>query len=325
MVRPSSPSRRNSSRTSLMPAGSSPLAGSSSIRTSGSLRRAAPMPNRCRIPREERRCLDDGPDPADDGGEVPRRVGPEQAAPPTGGSHQAQETADRRGLAGAVRPEEREDSSLGHDEIQAVDGQGSALAPPPVLLPKALHFDDRHPCSSRDHANAPHVTPTPMPPPQVTPPGKRPRQMLAPPTRSDQPRGRTSRTVVPRPCSLSAAIRPPCDSTRAFAMARPSPAPPESLAFTNRSNTWGRASATIPLPVSVTVKATPSGAGSTAMTTDPSGGVWRSAFDSRLASTSPIRTGSTSTSGSPAATRASTLTRASSACDRKAVMTSSTS
>src|SRR5215212_2622825 len=49
-VRPSPPSPRSSSRTSLMPAGSNPLAGSSRINTSGSLSSAAARPRRWRIP-----------------------------------------------------------------------------------------------------------------------------------------------------------------------------------------------------------------------------------------------------------------------------------
>ena len=51
-VLPSRPSRRISSRTSTMPAGSSPFAGSSRIRTSGSLRSAPAIPRRCFIPSE---------------------------------------------------------------------------------------------------------------------------------------------------------------------------------------------------------------------------------------------------------------------------------
>src|SRR5215211_822060 len=51
-VWPSSPRPRSRSRTSLMPAGSRPLAGSSKISTSGSLSSAAARPSRCRMPSE---------------------------------------------------------------------------------------------------------------------------------------------------------------------------------------------------------------------------------------------------------------------------------
>ncbi len=51
-VRPSFPSDRISSRTSTMPAGSRPFAGSSRISSAGSFRRAAAIPSRCFIPSE---------------------------------------------------------------------------------------------------------------------------------------------------------------------------------------------------------------------------------------------------------------------------------
>src|SRR5207248_11321948 len=68
--------------------------------------------------------------------------------------------------------------------------------------------------------------------------------------------GSTKRIVVPAPGVLSAAMDPPCASARLFAMASPRPAPPESAALTNRSNTNGSTSAGIPGPVSATEKAT---------------------------------------------------------------------
>ena len=52
VVRPSRPSRRISSRTSRMPAGSRPLLGSSRISSCGDLSRAAAMPRRCFMPSE---------------------------------------------------------------------------------------------------------------------------------------------------------------------------------------------------------------------------------------------------------------------------------
>src|SRR6266511_5654765 len=63
-------------------------------------------------------------------------------------------------------------------------------------------------------------------------------------------------TAVPPSGPLSAEIVPPWASTRLLAMARPSPAPPESEDFTNRSNTWGSASGGMPGPVSLTANAT---------------------------------------------------------------------
>ncbi len=137
--------------------------------------------------------------------------------------------------------------------------------------------------------------------------------------------GSTNRMVVPRPGSLSAVILPPWACTRLLAIARPSPAPPESADFTNRSNTYGRSAASMPLPVSETVKETPAADGSTTAATDPPRGVWRTALDSRFASTSPIRTGSTSSSGTPSAARHSSVTPAASARARNAATASWTS
>ncbi len=51
-VRPSAPRLRSRSRTSTMPAGSSPLAGSSRISSAGSFSSAAAMPKRCFMPSE---------------------------------------------------------------------------------------------------------------------------------------------------------------------------------------------------------------------------------------------------------------------------------
>ena len=83
--------------------------------------------------------------------------------------------------------------------------------------------------------------------------------------------GSTNRITVPCPGALRAVIRPPWASTRLLAIASPSPAPPESADFTNRSNTCGRSRASIPGPVSETMKATPPGSGSTTTRTDPAG------------------------------------------------------
>src|SRR6266542_2759850 len=120
--------------------------------------------------------------------------------------------------------------------------------------------------------------------------------------------GSTKRMVVPLPGSLSAVIVPPCASTRLFAIASPSPAPPESADFTKRWNTCGRSSRAMPDPVSLTVKATPPADGSSATSTEPPRGVWRMALDSRFASTSPTRSGSTSSSGRAAAARQPSVT-----------------
>ena len=58
--------------------------------------------------------------------------------------------------------------------------------------------------------------------------------------------------------ALSARIRPPWASTSDFAIASPRPAPGESGAFENRSNTCGSRSVAIPEPLSVTESSTPS-------------------------------------------------------------------
>ena len=65
MVRPSAARARMRLRTQTMPSGSSPLTGSSNISTAGSPSRAAAMPSRCPIPRENplarRRATDSRP------------------------------------------------------------------------------------------------------------------------------------------------------------------------------------------------------------------------------------------------------------------------
>ena len=74
--------------------------------------------------------------------------------------------------------------------------------------------------------------------------------------------GRITRTVVPCPLpSLSAWIVPPCISTMFREIARPRPRPPRSRvvpesACRKRSNTWGRNSGAIPIPVSLTAIST---------------------------------------------------------------------
>src|SRR4029450_7991428 len=109
--------------------------------------------------------------------------------------------------------------------------------------------------------------------------------------------GSTKRIVVPRPGSLSAEIVPPWAWTRLFAIASPSPEPRDSGERAKRSNTCASSSGAMPSPVSVTRNATPPSSRSAAIVTLPPDGVWRSAFETRFASTSPIRTRSTSSSG----------------------------
>ena len=110
--------------------------------------------------------------------------------------------------------------------------------------------------------------------------------------------GSSSRVRVrsrPRSCRRAPA-------TRLFAIASPSPEPRDSGERAKRSNTCASSSGAIPRPVSVTRKATPRSSGSAAIVTVPPEGVWRSAFETRFASTSPIRTRSTSSAGRSGAT-----------------------
>ena len=187
-VRPSAPSRRTSSRTSTMPAGSRPFAGSSRISSAGSFSSAAADPEPLLHPervglhaivgalgqahdlqhvrdglradaldraedlqvpppgeaREHRGRLDDRADASDHRGEPARHVRAEQLQPPGARGHESQQTPDRGGLAGAVRPEEPEHATLGHGQVEAGHGDRAPAAQAPILLVQPLDLDDGH-------------------------------------------------------------------------------------------------------------------------------------------------------------------------------------
>ena len=93
--------------------------------------------------REELRRLDHRPDPADRRRQPVVTVAPEQLGPPRARPHQAEQAADGRGLARAVRAEEPEHPALGNAQVEPVHRD---RAPPPaaVLLAQPLDLDDGH-------------------------------------------------------------------------------------------------------------------------------------------------------------------------------------
>ena len=84
----------------------------------------------------ERGTLDDRPDPRHHG--VQRRSGldAEHRCPSPGRAHEPEQHADRRRLAGPVRPEEPEHAALGHRQVEAADRDLLAVG-----LPEAFGLD----------------------------------------------------------------------------------------------------------------------------------------------------------------------------------------
>ncbi len=79
--------------------------------------------------RIERGTLDQRADPRQDRVEPATRVAAEQPEAPRGGVHQAEQHPDRRGLAGAVRPEEPVHAARRNREVDVIDGELPAAEP----------------------------------------------------------------------------------------------------------------------------------------------------------------------------------------------------
>jgi hypothetical protein len=101
-------------------------------------------------PREHRGRLDDGADARDHARQIVLDVGAHQRHPALARTHQPEETADRRGLARAVRPEEPEHAARGDRQIEALQRDRAATAQLGVFLAKPLDLDDAHAAPYRD-------------------------------------------------------------------------------------------------------------------------------------------------------------------------------
>src|SRR5262249_12313826 len=103
--------------------------------------------------------------------------------------------------------------------------------------------------------------------------------------------GSVNQKVLPLPTSLSTPILPECASTTSRAIVSPSPQPPTLAHGTwkNFSKIRSRSSVGIPSPVSFTSKRTLPSEGSARRSIRPPVGVCRTAFTTRLESTSPTR------------------------------------
>ena len=94
--------------------------------------------------RKECRGLHDRPDPPDHPREIAPGVHAQNAARSPGRADQSKQTADRRGLAGTIRTEEAEHATLGHGEVEPVDGHRASAAETSILLEEPFDLDDRH-------------------------------------------------------------------------------------------------------------------------------------------------------------------------------------
>ena len=157
----------------------------------------------------------------------------------------------------------------------------------------ALHFQQRRQALGRVHVVVHHQHPERRAP--AGPPARTPERAPAPRLLAASPSGRRTVNVLPRPTpGLSAVTLPPCSSTSRRTSARPMPRPPcarSSLrpTWVNISNTSGRASGAMPMPVSVTEITTWSPSRRAARSIRPPSGVYFTALFSRLLTTWAIR------------------------------------
>src|SRR5262245_17734669 len=130
---------------------------------------------------------------------------------------------------------------------------------------------------------------------------------------SSERMGRSIVKVVPCPTRLATETVPPCASAIVFTIWRPSPVPRAALpveARKKRSKSRVISPSGIPTPVSLTSTRTLSPRGATSSDTTPPSGVNLTAFERRLSSNWPRRTGSAQTrSPSCADTRTSSPVR----------------
>ncbi len=114
-------------------------------------------------PREQGRLLDDRTDLPDHGRQAAGDVGPQQPDRARRRPHQPQQAPDRGGLPGTVRPEEAEDTTFGHLEVETIHRHRPAAPEPAEVLAETLDLDHAHARTlSRVHTGSMHHTMAPF-------------------------------------------------------------------------------------------------------------------------------------------------------------------
>ena len=93
--------------------------------------------------RVDARRLHQRTDPPDHVGQAAGRLGSEHAAAAGARPGETEEAADRRGLAGPVRPEEAEHAAGTHRQVEAVECPHPPAPPPSVALAQRVDLDHR--------------------------------------------------------------------------------------------------------------------------------------------------------------------------------------